>query len=320
MLGILALGSVLTLAQASAPGGTQPGSGGSEEDWLPLGLESYEPSTFGYTKNSDDVAFENLRLSVKFPLIPRFTRRRWGDIDQIFLSFTGYWGFYISTRPSGPVVGKEYNPQLFWQHNLSCRTDWAGKYRPVPMYGGTAQPVGSSRNCYFAIGYNHDSDGQIIDSAGQYLATERAQGAEAANDAISRRWDYIRVTGRYIPYWTRTGRVTIYPTFKYFLSYAVRELHPWEHPPDGKPRREVDGLSVFVKFKRRVGRFDGKLALRYATGYQRPFRFNTVRVEAGIVVWELPIVFWAQKGYMSDLAQYYRNVTGYGVELQIGAF
>lgn len=314
----LAVGSAAGAAYASQQGGARPAPAATEDDWLPLGLESYEPSTFGYTKNSDDVAFENLTLSVKFPLLPKFTRRRWHDVDQIFLSFTGYWGFYIGTRPSGPVVGKEYNPQVFWQRNLRCQSDWQGKYRPAPMYGGTAQPSGTEYNCFFAIGYNHDSDGQIIDSPGQYLATENAQGTEAANDALSRRWDYIRITGRYIPYWTRTDRVTIYPTFKYFFNY--RELYQWEHPAEGKPRKEVDGLSVYVKFKRRVAGFDGKIALRYATGYQDAFRFNTVRVELGAAVFELPIVIWAQKGYMSDLAQYYRNVTGYGVELEIGAF
>ena len=310
----------MTVAHASVEAGTRSEARADQNDWLPLGLESYEPSSFGYTKNSDDVSFESLKLSVKFPILPRFTRRRWHDADQIFLSFTGYWGFYIGTRPSGPVVGKEYNPQIFWQHNLYCHRNSDGKYRPVPMYGGTSQPLDTDRNCYFSIGYNHDSNGQTIDAPSQYLAAQREHGTEAANDAISRRWDYILITGRYIPYWTRTDRITVYPIFKLFLNYGARELHPWEHPADGKARREVDGLGMLVKFKHQVAGFDGKVALRYATGYRHAFKFNTVRLELGIVVLELPIVFWAQKGYMSDLSQYYRNVTGYGVELEIGAF
>jgi hypothetical protein len=33
---------------------------------LPLGLQSYEPSAFGYTKFNNDVSYENVQLSVKF--------------------------------------------------------------------------------------------------------------------------------------------------------------------------------------------------------------------------------------------------------------
>jgi hypothetical protein len=105
-----------------------------------------------------------------------------------------------------------------------------------------------------------------------------------------------------------------------------------EHPLDGKPRKAVDGVGLLAKFQFRVGPQecravdskcffgDGKLAVRYGTGYQNMFRYNTVRIEAGIHILDLPIVFWAQRGYMSDLSQYYRNVKGYGVEIEIGAF
>lgn len=326
---------------------TKP-SADDQSKWFPLGLQSYEPSALGYTKFNDDVWFANLKLSVKFPIAPKLSEEYWHGVDKVFFSFTGYWGFYFATRPSGPVVGKEYNPQLFWQHNLRCQGHSEDKYRPNAMYGASPPPPASSEkdsstpgsgtddsrarttpqrdlNCYWALGYNHDSNGQIINSPGQYAETVRDQGVEAANDAISRGWDYIRATGRWIPYWTEDDRVTLYPTLKYFLNDGLlqgkpEELHYWENPTDGKSRNEVDGLSLLAKYQRNVAGFDAKLAVEYTTGYKDPFKFSTVRLEAGIVVFELPIVFWMQSGYMSDLAQYYRYVKGYGVQVEIGAF
>jgi hypothetical protein len=330
-------------ARAASTADTPAPADDDKIKWLPLGLQSYEPSSLGYTKNNDDVGFANVKLSVKFPLLPRWTQQHFHGADQFFLSFTGYWGFYVGTRPSGPVVGKEYNPQIFWQHNLSCQANSERKYEPRLTYASPPPPSlsdGDSNNdrsgpsqrprpadlhCYFALGYNHDSNGQIINSSIQYFETQHNQGTEAANDGLSRGWDFIRLTGRYIPYWTDTDRITLYPTLKYFLSDGLlqgkaEELHDWEHPVDGKPRREVDGFNLLAKYQRQVAGWDAKLALAYTTGYLHPFKFSTVRLEAGIVILELPIVFWMQRGYMSDLSQYYRNVAGYGVQIEIGTF
>jgi len=302
----------------------------------PFGLQSYEPSAFGYTKNNDDVGFYNIKLSVKFPLAPIQTAKWFGDENRFFFSFTGYWGFYIGDRYSSPVVGKEYNPQLFWQHSFLCDPDRA-LFTAAPVYGGssagkepmTREFIPQPMSCYFAIGYNHDSNGQTIDSVDQYLAAQNAHGTESANDAISRGWDYISVSGKYMRSAT-SNQFSLYPQFKYFLSDGLaqgppEELHAWEHPSDGKPRKQVDGLGLLAKWRFQVGSQgnafnDGKFAVRYGTGYQDPFRYSNVRVEAGIQFLQLPIVFWTQRGYMSDLSQYYRNVTGYGIEFEIGAF
>lgn len=316
--------------------GTSTTSPTLESMALPLGLQSYEPSAFGYTKNNDDVGFYNIKLSVKFPLAPVQTAKWFGDENRFYFSFSGYWGFYIGDRYSSPVVGKEYNPQLFWQHSFLCDPDRAF-FTAAPVYGGsssgkepmTRESTPQPMSCYFAIGYNHDSNGQIIDSLDQYLAAQNAHGTEAANDSISRGWDYISISGKY-QHSINANQFSLYPQFKYFLSDGLaqgpaEELHSWEHPSDGKPRKEVDGLGLIAKWRFQLGSpgnvfNDGKIAVRYGTGYQDPFTFSTVRVEAGIQVLQLPIVVWAERGYMSDLSQYYRNVTGYGVEFEIGAF
>jgi hypothetical protein len=311
--------------KAATDGNPDPG------EWVPLGLQSDEPSAFGYTKNNDDVAFYNIKLSVKFPLMPRLTQRWFGE-DRLYFAFTGAFGFYIGSRDSGPVVGKEYNPQLFWQHRRDCGTD---PFEPKQAYGASLSNSGRADFlCYYMVGYNHDSNGQNIAFLDQYLQAQHSQGTEAANDAISRGWDFIGFTAKFIPRSTNNYRISLYPELKYLLPVGLlqgraEELHNWEHPSDGKPRKQVDGLAFLAKYQTHFGRIvfhdekyigDAKLAIRYGTGYQDPFRYSTVRVEAGIQLLQLPIVFWAQKGYVSDLSQYYRNVKGYGVEIEIGAF
>jgi hypothetical protein len=336
MLTTVACMAMVGVAGADAP--ASPDNAASAEDAvasdsgnsrgpLPLGLQSYEPSAFGHEKKSDDVGFYNINLSVKFPLMPRFTKDWWGNHDRLYFAFTGVFDFYIGTRDSSPVVGKEYNPQLFWQHQLSCHGD---NFEPHKVYGAAHHDAEyPDYPCYFTFGYNHDSNGQNIDSLDQYLHAQQTQGTEAANDAISRGWDYLGFTAKYIfPLTSPKNRVSLYPQAKLFLSDGLlqgepEELHTWEHPSDAKPRKEVDGLGLLGKFTHQINRGiigDTKLAVRYGTGYRDPFRYGTVRVEAGVQVLEVPLVFWTQKGYMSDLSQYYRNVTAYGLEIEIGAF
>lgn len=335
----LALGALLaTSVRASSLDAATPADS-PHDNWLPFGLQSYEPSAFGYTKNSDDVHYFNFKLSVQYPLMPDYTKKWWGQQNRLMFAFTGVFGFYIGDRPSSPVVGKEYNPQFFWQHLWgTSQAGWAGRlcrppgYEQGPTYPNTASSSSASSqadqnpSCYVTIGYNHDSNGQIIDTPGAYLQTANSQGTGAANNAISRGWDYIGVTARFIPYWDVKGKISVYPTLRYFLSDGLlqgkpEELHYWESLPDGKPRKEVDGLSLLAKYTRHLfGPVDSKLVLGYTTGYVDAFRYSTVRAEVGIKILELPIVAWAQRGYMSDLSQYYRNVTGYGVQVEIGAF
>ena len=65
---------------------------------------------------------------------------------------------------------------------------------------------------------------------------------------------------------------------------------------------------------------DLQIATTYETGYQDIFRFNTVRLELGTKVLQLPLNLWTQTGYGSDLAQYYKKVSSVGIEVQIGSF
>jgi hypothetical protein len=52
----------------------------------------------------------------------------------------------VGTYPSGPVVGKEYNPRIFWQHNLRCQSESEGKCKTAAMYGSQPPPQPPSEN------------------------------------------------------------------------------------------------------------------------------------------------------------------------------
>ena len=91
--------------------------------------------------------------------------------------------------------------------------------------------------------------------------------------------------------------------FKYFLAHGLlqgnpEELHDWEHPPDAKPRRDVDGVTLLAKYQPRISLRGANLGVGFTTGYERSFKYNTIRFEAGcnLPILDLPLTFWVQNG------------------------
>ena len=287
-------------------------------------LQPYEPITAGYTKDSVDVPYLDVTLSLKLRLLPEDFLKE----NQLFLAFTGRFGFYWGTRFSSPVIGKSFNPKLFWRY-LPGKND-VDKQRPSTV--GT--PGSAEYTQYFDFAYAHQSNGQTISTAAQY---EQAQASlerpRFANDYISRGWDYLELI------WKRSyGPADSYPfatyvDLRYFLNSgllqgAPEEYHSFENDAQGKPRRAVDGVSGLLEYQWSWSFPAGKspllegpsLWLKYQTGYDTPFHYSTERLEVGIRVAHLPLALWTQYGYMSDLANYYRKVTSFGVELRVGQF
>jgi len=283
-------------------------SGDAESETL---LQPYEPLTGGYTKDSDDVAYVDVNVSVKFRLLPV----RWtGPRNRLFFAMSSRFGFYWNTRPGSPVIGKDYNPKLLW------------RFLPNPEDGDTHE-----YKQYLDFGYAHESNGQLVHTPAQYsqeLLT--APQRDYADNFIHRGWDYLELT------WKKNygGYISSYVDSKYFLPVGLLqgsadEYHSWENNSQGKPRRRVDGLDAVVEFPRahietpvdpaeNFGRLS--VTLKYQTGYDLPFRYSTVRAEFGFQFLALPGALWVQRGYMSDLAMYYQQVTSYGVELRFVTF
>lgn len=277
-------------------------------------LCSYEPNTIGYTTDSDDSSFMDFKLSVKYQLIPDWSTRLLnclhddlGNNSAFYFAFTGRFGQYIGTRDSSPVVGKRFNPKLFSRY-------WTDE----------------EHKDHIDLAYAHESDGQSINNAAQYqIARNAAEQPDFANDQLSRGWDYLELVWKKNLSKVKHKRMlTAYLTFKYFLPYGLLQKEPeeynsWENNSEGKPRDEVNGLIGMLKFQK-MGKWlafeDIKLATSIETGYRRIFYYNTLRGEVGTKIFQLPLTIWGQVGNGSDLAQYYKNVTSWGIEAEIGSF
>ena len=141
----------LGIARAADPAVVRPDEGR---------LQLYEPISAGYTKDSDDVPFLDVTLSLKFRLAPEFVQDR---NYRLFLAFTTRFGFYLGTRESSPVIGKTYNPKLIWRY--------------IPESGTRASSVGRAnsveRRGYLDLAYAHESNGQSINTPEEYEAALR---------------------------------------------------------------------------------------------------------------------------------------------------
>ena len=276
-------------------------------------LCSYEPTTFGYTWDSDDVGFMDFKISVRYQLFPESITKGLNHVAEglgsqygLYIAFTGRFGQYIGTRDSAPVIAKRFNPKVFMRR-------WTDV----------------EHNGYLDLGYGHESNGQSVHTPGQYAqAQAAAERIDFANDQLSRGWDYLELVWKKASYAAPKG-LSSYMTLKYFLPDGLlqgkpEEYNGLENSPEGKPRSEVNGVAGLVKYQRPTEKWwilqDFKAAAGYETGYHKMFRYNTYRLELGTKVNQLPMNVWYQTGYGSDLAQYYKKVSSKGIEVQIGSF
>ncbi len=318
-LAVLAVMSVCAALGASALAEEAP----AKPKVLPL--ESYEPNTIGYTWDSDDVGFMDFKLSVKYPLMPqRACSVTLLHDSRFYFAATVRFAQYLGTRDSSPVIGKRFNPKFIWRF-LTDPDNHSSSDEECLVKGR------KSVSEYLDLAFGHESNGQSIDSPQLFQeAVAQAERPEFARDNISRGWDYLEAVHKRT--WHKEGdeEFVSYLTLKYFLPRGplqgtAEEYSAWENDPEGKPRRRVHGIGLLLKYESKWDPHNNwsrqpKFAFGYETGYSHPFRHSTVRGEAGIKLWELPITAFVQSGYGSDLALYYKKVNSYGVFLEIGSF
>ena len=318
----------------------------------------YEANQIGYTFDEGDASFMDFKFSTMFPIFhhgyPDPIRRSTGESPwREFGGFTGpnvYFaatvrgGQYIDTRPSSPVVAKRFNPVLavrFWA------TDRAGGQESEDNFLEFA--YGHESNGQFIA-----SRARFDEQLRVYLnqARDAATAAEAeqarktaflsARGNISRGWDYLglqfaRDWDADLA-WAPEARVAFRAKFNYFLPTGLlqggaEQYNAWEADPEGKARRSVDGLSFRYVLTaatpqgsaepegwERVLQFERRYALTWTTGYEDPFRFNTVQFEVGVKLFELPLMVWYRYGYNRDLTDYYRRDHSAGLMLSFWSF
>ena len=281
-------------------------------------LSSYEPNLIGYSYDNDDQEpFLDFKLSLKYPIMHRYFDSpadgkcsQWlaeKGITRIqpYIAFSGRFGQYIEVRDSSPVISKRFNPKVFLR-------------------------IGEDADSHLDLEYGHESNGQRITTQASYdsladdLEEEEKGKRSHANDFISRGWDYYGLTLKYKPA----------KDFDFYFSYAhyiggllqgeIEEYYSWEEQRDIEKRNEVDGLRFIAKWKRETEYHDYfpvyKLAFLYTTGTDQPFKYSTYRVECTMNILDMPFMIWGQTGYNSDLAQYYKQVSSYGIGLELSTF
>ena len=305
-----------------------PAAAGEDSEFRTLGpsLQSYEPNLIGYTRASEDSGFVDFTLSIKYPLLPKITQRFLSPNERVFLAFTGRFAFYYDTRESSPVIVKRINPKLLFQHVFD---DGAENSRERQTPDWLPERVQEPRT-YATFAYAHESNGQTVDSEAAFKEAQRsAANSRYAQDTIGRGWDYLELRAHHVLIDRASYRWSVNASVAEFLNPGLFQGHPdevrtWENTSKGKSRNAVDGLGARLKFESVVPNntvISGtQLSVSYTTGSKAPGQFSTVRLEAGLQVFEMPLVVWCSQGYMNDLARYYQNIRACGIALAVAGF
>ncbi len=232
----------------------------SRDDWF----QPYEPSTIGVTRDSDDISFMDVTLSLQLPLAD-WNGPLPGRTQQLAIAFTGRFGFYVGDRRSSrPVIGKRLNPALLWRLQLS---DDAARLANCGQAGARVFRGRKSDHCaqyepdsYLEFAYAHESNGQAIDTEEEYLAAQQAAQlkdgeTDYTNDRLSRGWDYLGVI--YKPPTCKACeseryRLSGYTKIRYFLAHGLmqgdqEQWHDWEAAAaEGKPRSKITGSRCWA--------------------------------------------------------------------------
>ena len=288
---------------------------------------AHEPNSFGYTADGGDKNYIDINLSLKWsPMddalsipearargVDKYRSCNGSGLPYIYLAFTTRQAFYLSTRRSSPVIGQRYNPEIIGRYWLED--------------GG-----------YLDFGYNHESNGQSIDSFEAYQTLENeliasGDSSSLGKEYISRGWDFWELTWktvyRHDIAWV--DQAAYFFTARYFVSNGLfqgkpEEVNDWEKEYQNLSRSQVDGLRF-------LGRWDlhdcrgmdwvclQKISYQFTTGYEDPLENNAHRLEMGVKFFNaFPFTLWFSSGYNDDLVDYYRRVKSVGVSLELGSF
>jgi hypothetical protein len=156
--------------------------------------------------------------------------------SAFYAAFTGRFGQYIGTRDSSPVVGKRFNPKLFYR--LWTDRDHE-EYLDFTFLG-------------------HESNGQSIDSPAEYQAALiSAEKPEVVDDQISRGWDYLELFWKKVLKQVKDQRtLSSYVSLKHFLPDGP--MQEAEEPTRGKiilrkTAQRVNGIAGMLKFHEQNG-------------------------------------------------------------------
>ena len=286
---------------------------------------SDRPTLLGVSKDSNDAdPYMDINLSLQTPLFyDQFTGQDEKDCSGKFLPYFGFnyiGAFYVGTRPSGPVVGKTFNPLIRGRIFLDS-SNVGQKDRPDVKF--------------LDVEYGHLSNGQTVSSQSEF----NAQAAELhsprdAEDYISRGWDYVGAT----LHWyfgspdngQAPGVLNKYQSISIsyrnyiggYLQKSIEEYYPAIEPPRSiTSLKQVKGFRLVDKIGT-GNRFLSSVAVALETGIHRPFMYNSVRVDTELLsryfqprLSGFSLDLWASVGHDANLVHYYERVSSIGLAL-----
>lgn len=226
---------------------------------------------------------------------------------QLYLSFSGRFSQFLGERESSPVVARSFNPTLFYRF-------W------------------TSDTNFLDFEYGHESNGQRINSLEELQREQNdyllaGESPDYARDGLSRGWDYnaLRWRRTWNDKWVTRMEVRHYLSDGYLQGQA-EEYNLWEDGgTDSRPRRQYDGISLGFQYEFNRSRcFLGTLpvcfqrvAITQETGYSALFENNTTTLELTSDLFGLPVQLWAKTGYNTNLVDYYRHATSWGLGIEL---
>jgi hypothetical protein len=289
-------------------------------------LTSHEPSMLMIRNDSLDssATYQDFQVSAKHPLFANaalvnnfhnnltdtLQKLIPGDDEyfiQLYLSFTGRFSQYIQDRDSQPVVPRSFNPSVFYR-------------------------IWSSRDNFLDLGFGHESNGQRIRSPESLQRAEAdylAEGEPAfyARDSLTRSWDYVGLGWQrnWDNHWLSSFRLRHYLNDGP-LQGRPEEYNTWED--DGyrsRPRAQYDGINLALQYNFNTSRCllgSIHICLRnvkysHDTGYSTLFGNNTSTLELTTDFFGIPVQVWGKTGYNSNLVDYYRHTTSWGLGLEL---
>lgn len=227
------------------------------------------------------------------------------DGHEIFLAYTGQFDFYMSTRPSGPVINRLSNPGIHWRLPRS----WLW------------QDV--ARNTAVVLSYEHRSDGQVFEpteGTGPEVAQRAYDGRDRwLFDTISRGSNYFGIHADGDTYWV-DRRIDLSVNLKFYTSQD--SAITWG-PLRDRGLRVSDYDRVWVNLGMYADQWGyWELAWRigdrglagdsFDLGWQKSGR------EASIV--RLPLYIHAHFGPMNTLSNYTQRQNSLGIGLRFSNF
>lgn len=324
-------------------------------------FRAYEPTQVGLTWDQDDDPYVDFSFSPMVALHPRAAnypddmRRRTDEglfrplrlsTPNLYFAATLRAGQYLKTRPSSPVVGKRFNPLLMlrlWGEDVRGGRESMGNFLEfVYAHESNGQFISSEQRFDDQVRVYRDQAQDAQNEHDFAIATNSAR--RSARDNISRGWDYLgmqfaRDWDARLPWSSLPVIMGLNAKFSYYLDDGVlqgpkEEYNTWENDVEGKPRSQTDGVSLRYTLLvdpwherreptawQRFIRLERRYAFTWTTGYEKPFKYNTLKAEGTIMLMDVvPLTFWMRYGYNSDFSDYYRKDRSIGLALSYWDF